>query len=35
MGGGTGDTINKPDKEWTYPPPNSSNEEILKTVCSK
>jgi hypothetical protein len=35
MGGGTGDTDNNPDKEWNYPPPNSSNEEILKQVCNR
>jgi len=21
--------------EWNYPPPNSSNETILKSVCSR
>ena len=26
---------NKPDKEWIYPSPNSVNEEILKSVCSR
>ena len=24
---------NKPDKEWSYPSPNSSIEEVLKSVC--
>jgi hypothetical protein len=34
MGGGTPSTSsNTPDKDWRYPPPNSSNETILKTVC--
>ena len=35
MGGGTGITNNDPDKNWTYPSPNSSNETILKSVCSR
>ena len=36
MGGGTGDVYsNKPDKDWTYPPPNTSGETILKSVCSR
>jgi hypothetical protein len=35
MGGGTGVPDNKPDKEWTYPSPESSGEIILKSVCSK
>ena len=36
MGGGRPSTsFNTPDKEWRYPPPNSVNEEILKSVCSK
>jgi len=35
MGGGTGDTNNVPDKEWTYPPPNTSGETILKQVCNR
>ena len=26
---------NEPDKEWYYPPPNSSNEKMLKSVCSR
>ena len=33
MGEGTGEIENKPDKEWNYPSPNSSIEEILKKVC--
>ena len=33
MGGGTGETLNTPDKDWNYPPPDSSGEIILKTVC--
>ena len=35
MGLGTGVTVNKPDKEWSYPPPNSSGEITLKLVCSR
>jgi len=27
--------INEEDKDWTYPPPNSVNEFLLKTVCSR
>jgi len=26
---------NEPDKNWSYPPPNSSKETILKRVCSQ
>ena len=34
MGGGTPSTSsNKPDKEWNYPPPDSSTEVALKAVC--
>ena len=35
---GTGEKTggsNKPDKEWSYPSPNSSSEKVLKTVCGK
>ena len=32
MGMGKAD-YDTPDKEWTYPPPNSSIEIILKEVC--
>ena len=35
---GTGEitsTSNVPDKEWTYPSPNSVDEIILKSVCSR
>ena len=35
MGGGTGDVVNEPDKEWNYPPPNSSAEGILQSVCNR
>ena len=35
MGGGTGDTLNQPDKEWTYPSPKSVAESILKEVCNR
>tara|TARA_R110002012_G_scaffold242856_1_gene417350 strand:- start:1562 stop:1945 length:384 start_codon:yes stop_codon:yes gene_type:complete len=35
MGGGAGDVDNKPKKDWTYPSPNSVNETILKSVCSR
>ncbi len=34
---GTGEfngSNNEPDKEWTYPAPNSSFEIILKSVCN-
>ena len=34
MGDGTGKTDNEPDKEWSYPSPNSGNEGILKKVCA-
>lgn len=34
MGEGTPHfSSNKPDKNWGYPSPNSSNETILKRVC--
>jgi hypothetical protein len=33
MGGGTGEIDNTLDKEWTYPPPDSVAETILKSVC--
>ena len=26
---------NEPDKNWSYPPPNTSKEQILKRVCSQ
>ena len=35
MGGGTGDVDNVPDKDWKYPPPKSSIETILKSVCDR
>jgi hypothetical protein len=35
MGGGTGIVYNDPDKEWTYPSPNSVDETTLKQVCSR
>ena len=35
MGGGTGNAVNAPEKEWTYPPPNSSAEGILQSVCNR
>ena len=36
MGQGTPSTSsNQPYKEWTYPPPNSAGETILKKVCSR
>ena len=35
MGGGTGELDNKPDKEWSYPSPNSVVETVLKSVCSR
>ena len=33
MGGGIGETLNLPDKEWRYPHPDSVGEIILKSVC--
>ena len=34
MGGGEiGATSNTPDKEWTYPSPDSVREYVLKSVC--
>ena len=33
MGGGTSQSDNTPDKEWTYPHPNSSGEITLKKIC--
>ena len=35
MGGGTGDSGSPENPKWDYPPPNSSIENILKTVCSR
>ena len=35
MGGGTGDTLSQPDKEWRYPAPNSVDEIVLKSVCNR
>ncbi len=35
MGGGTGDSHSPKNPEWKYPPPNSSMETILKSVCSR
>ena len=37
MGGGTGQNVEITGKykDWNYPPPNSSQEEILKRVCSQ
>ena len=35
MGGGTGNTVNEPDKEWRYPPPNTSVETALKSICNR
>ena len=34
MGGGTGD-VNTQKQDWTYPPPNSVSETLLKSVCSR
>ena len=33
MGGETGFTVNKPDKVWNYPSPDTVGEIILKRVC--
>ena len=35
MGGGTGNTMNEPDKEWTYPFPNTVDETVLKSICNR
>ena len=35
MGLDTGKTSNQKNPEWMYPPPNSSGEDILKSVCSR
>jgi hypothetical protein len=35
MGVGTGDSHNPSYPEWFYPPPNSSSETILKSVCNR
>ena len=37
MGGGTGEVIKHKEENanWNYPPPNSMNEDILKSVCSR
>ena len=37
MGGGTGQNFPVPEshKDWQYPPPESSHEIVLKTVCSR
>ena len=34
MGGGTGDVQEPVKKGWTYPPPDSDVETILKPVCA-
>ena len=34
MGGGTGN-VNTLKQDWSYPPPNSSMESILKSVCGR
>ena len=35
MGEGSENTDSTPDTEWTYPPPNSVDEFILKRVCRR
>ena len=35
MGRGTGDNYSPKNPEWKYPSPNSVNENILKSVCSR
>ena len=35
MGGGIGEGSGKPDQDWTYPPTNSLNGELLREVCSR
>ena len=34
MGRGTGEINNEPDKNWKYPPPDTADEVLLKTVCA-
>ena len=34
MGGGSGNVISEPQKNWTYPTPNSVSETVLKSVCN-
>ena len=34
MGEGTPSSSNKPEKEWSYPPPNEVTEVILNRVCA-
>ncbi len=33
MGRGTGENYSPENPKWSYPPPNSSSEYILKAVC--
>jgi hypothetical protein len=33
MGRGTGENLASPPEKWDYPPPGSSNELVLKSVC--
>jgi hypothetical protein len=35
MGVGTSSTSNEPEKNWTYPSPNSVSEYVLKAVCNQ
>ena len=35
MGKDTGHTDNVPDKEWTYPAPDTVDESVLKQVCNR
>ena len=35
MGGDTSVTLNEPDKEWTYPVPDTVDESVLKQVCNR
>ncbi len=35
MGRDSGDSISPKNPEWKYPSPNSMNETILKSVCSR
>ena len=35
MGGGTGEVDNNSDKDWSYPPPDTMDETLLKSVCSR
>ena len=35
MGEGVGEVRTRSEEKWSYPPPDSMNETLLKTVCSR